>query len=56
MEVVRYFISDLLLIFIQFLSIEFLTFNINSLALISKFRYQIHEIIKYKYKNIEYKA
>lgn len=56
MEAIRYFLSKLLLIFIQFLSIEFLAFNRNSLALIGKFRYQIHKIIKYKYRNIKYKA
>lgn len=56
MEVVGHFLSKSLLIFIQFLSIEFLTFNRNSLAIISKFRYQIHKIIKYKYRNIEYNA
>lgn len=56
MEAIRYFLSKSLLIFIQFLSIEFPTFNRKSLALIGKFRYQIHKIIKYKYRNIEYKA
>lgn len=40
MEVVEHFLSKVLLIFIQFLSIEFLAFNRNSLALISKFRYR----------------
>lgn len=56
MEVIRYFLSKLLLIFIQFLSIEFLAFNRNNLALISKFRCQIYKVIEYKYRNIEYKA
>ena len=56
MEVVSYFLSKILLIFIQSLNIDFLAFNRNDLALISKFRYQIHKVIKYKYRNIEYKA